>query len=124
MRIYTAHLRRGQMPRLVREGFSPGAFVFGPLWLFAHRAWVPGLLALVGLAALWALAASWPGASLPAVLLGAYALTLGLFGRDLCRWSLARRGFSESYVVAARNAEAAFARLLERDPTLAAEDLA
>lgn len=124
MRIYTAHLRHGQMPRLVREGFSLGACLFGPFWLLAHRAWIAGGIALVVLAALWALALHWPGTTLPGVLLGAYALTLGLTGRDLCRWSLARRGFSEAYVVAARNAEAAFARLLERDPTLAAEDLA
>ncbi|WP_459676290.1 DUF2628 domain-containing protein [Acidisoma sp. 7E03] len=111
------------MPRLVREGFSLGAFLFGPFWLLAHRAWIAGLIALVVLAALWAFVLHWPGATLPGVLLAAYALLMGLTGRDLCRWSLARRGFSETYVVAARNAEAAFARLLDRDPTLAAEDL-
>jgi len=124
MRIYTAHLRPGQMPLLVREGFSLGAFLFGPLWLFAHRAWIAGIIALVVLGALLALSSFWPGAVLPPVLLAAYALLMGLTGRDLCRWSLARRGFSESYVVAARNAEAGFARLVDRDPTLASEDLA
>lgn len=123
MRIYTAHLRPGRMPLLLREGFSVGAFLFGPLWLFAHRAWLPGILALVVLVGLFALSAAWPGAALPPVLLLAYALLMGLEGRDLCRWSLGRRGFSPSYVVAARNAEAGLARLVERDPTLASEDL-
>lgn len=123
MRIYTAHLRPGRMPQLVREGFSLGAFLFGPFWLAAHRAWLPALLALIVLMALLALSAAWPNAVLPPVLLAAYALLMGLLGRDLCRWSLGRRGFSESYVVAARNTEAGFARLLDRDPTLASEDL-
>ena len=122
MRIYTAHLRPGQMPQLVREGFSLGAFLFGPLWLFAHRAWIPATLSLVVLVALLALSARFPGV-LPSALLAAYALLMGLTGRDLCRWSLGRRGFSENYVVAAPNAEAGFARLVDRDPTLAAEDL-
>lgn len=123
MRIYTAHMRPGQMPQLVREGFSLGAFLFGPLWLFAHRAWIPAIFSLVVLVALLVLLGAWPGATLPSALLAAYALLMGLTGRDLCRWSLGRRGFSESYVVAAPNAEAGFARLVDRDPTLAAEDL-
>ena len=42
------------------------------------------------------------------------AAAAGLSGHDLRRWSLARRGFTLAEVVAARNAEGAFARLLDR----------
>ena len=123
MRVYTAHLRPGRMPELVPEGFSLGAFVFGPLWLFAHRAWIAGLIAaavLVGLV-LFDAAVS---AAAAAFFLLAYAALLGSNGRDLLRWSLARRGYAETYVVAGRNRDAAFGRLLARDPALAGEDLA
>ena len=39
-------LRPGAAPVLVREGFAWGALLFGPLWLAAHRAWIPAALAL------------------------------------------------------------------------------
>ncbi len=123
MKVYTAHLRGGRMPRLVREGFSLGAFLFGPLWLFAHRAWVAGVIALAVLWVILQLAAAMPGSLVPGLLLLAYALLLGCNGRDLERWSLGRQGFTETYVVTGRNREAAFGRLLARDPALAGEDL-
>jgi hypothetical protein len=122
MRVYTAHLRPGQMPRLVREGFSLGAFLFGPLWLFAHRAWVAGIIAAAVLAILLQLNAAMPASPVPGLLLLAYAALLGFNGRDLQRWALARRGFAETYVLAAGNEETAFARLLARDPALLSED--
>lgn len=124
MRVYTAHLRRGRMPLLVREGFSFGAFLFGPLWLFAHRAWIAGLLAGAVLFALPALGSLLGGAPATALLIAAYALMLGFSGRDLLRRVLSHRGYMETYVVAARSQDAAFGRLLARDPTLAGEDLA
>jgi Protein of unknown function (DUF2628) len=34
-------------PVLVRAGFSKGAFIFGGLWLFYHRAWSAGALVLL-----------------------------------------------------------------------------
>jgi hypothetical protein len=122
MRIYTAHLRPGSTPRLVREGFSLGAFLFGPFWLFAQRAWIAGIIALAVLLGLLVLAGALPGSTIPPLLLLAYAALLGWSGRDLCRWSLARRGFEQSHVLAGRDADAAYARLVERDPTLAAAD--
>ena len=60
---------------------------------------------------------------MPLILLLGYAALLGWNGRDLCRWSLARRGYDQSHVVAARNTEVAFGRLVARDPALAAADL-
>jgi hypothetical protein len=123
MRIYTAHLRPRRAPRLLREGFSLGAFVFGPLWLFAKGAWIAGVIALAALLCLLVLAGAMPGSTIPPILLLGYAALLGWNGRDLCRWSLARRGFAQSHVLAARDPDAAYARLLERDPLLGAADL-
>ena len=68
MTFYTAHLKPDAEPVLVREGFSWGALVFGPLWLAAHRAWLLAALALAGYVLIAALipprrpAASWPWA--------------------------------------------------------------
>jgi len=123
MRIYTAHLAPGRAPRLVREGFSLGAFLFGPLWLFAHRAWLAGIIALALLIGISVVAGAIGGSATPAILLLGYAALLGLNGRDLWRWSLARQGYEESHVLAGRDGDAAFARLIARDPTLAASDL-
>ncbi len=116
MRVYTAHLARDRAPVLVREGFSIGALVFGPLWLLAHRAWIAGVLvAAVEIAAAAALArlpALWPlGLAIPWL--------LGLFGQDLRRFGLARRGYDETAVIAARNEGEAFFRLLAARPELA-----
>ena len=123
MRIFTAYLAPGRAPRLIREGFSLGAFLFGPVWLFAQRAWVAGIIALAVLIGLGVVASVLNGSNLPLILLLGYAALLGWNGRDLCRWSLARQGYEESHVLAGRDSDAAYARLITRDPTLAASDL-
>ena len=43
---------------------------------------------------------------------------LGLFGQDLRRWSLARRGFTLAHMLAAPDEDAALARLLGARPDL------
>jgi hypothetical protein len=110
VRIWTVHLRDDAAPVLVREGFSPGAALFGPFWLALHRAWLPAVLALAAGLAVNALASGDARLVLDAGLM----VLQGLSGHDLRRWSLARRGFTLVEVVAARNAETAFARLLDR----------
>ena len=111
MRIYTAHLRPNRPPVLVKEGFAWGALLFGPLWLLAHRAWVAGVIAL----AVLVLAA----AARPSLALGVMVL-LGFTGRDLVRWGLGRQGYALAHVVAARNGDDAFLRLLAHRPDLSA----
>ena len=114
MRVWTAHLRPGRPPLLVREGFSFGAFLFGPLWLALHRAWIPAVLALVATVLIVKL--TLPPASM-VLLLGEMVL-LGQCGRDMVRWSLARRGYTLVHAVVARNADGALRRLLDARPEL------
>jgi hypothetical protein len=115
VRIYTAHLRPSSAPKLVKEGFSWGALLFGWLWLLAHRAWIPAVLALAASALIGVFTAD--GAR--PVLECGLAFLLGSTGRDLVRWSLARKGYVLAHVVAARDADAALARLLTGRPDLA-----
>ena len=115
MRTYTAHLKPVRRPVLVREGWSWGAALFGPIWLLAHRAWIPALIWL----AAWMLAlALAPYAFRPPMLLGIGLIT-GLTGRDLVRRSLDRRGYVLAHVLAARDEETALGRLLTARPDLA-----
>ena len=115
MRLFTAHTRADTASVLVREGFSWGAFLFGPLWLFAHRAWIAGALTLCA-----GIAAALAPEPFPLALLPALAWLTGVSGTDLVRWSLERRGFLLAHVVAGTNADAAFARLLTARPDLLA----
>ena len=110
MKIWTVHLRDAQPPALVREGFSPGCALFGPLWLALHRAWIPAALAFAAFAAVDSLTADATRAVLDLGLM----LLLGLSGHDLRRWALDRRGFTLAEVVTAPNTDTAFARLLAR----------
>ena len=113
MKVWTAHERPHAVPVLVREGFSFGALFFGPFWLAAQRAWLPagGVLLLTILLLLIQ-----PPASIVLVL--GLALLVGFSGRDLVRWSVARRGYLESNVVTGRNQDEAYAKLLAARPDL------
>jgi hypothetical protein len=114
VRFYTAHIRPGAAPVLVREGFSWGALIFGPLWLAAHRVWIAAALTLAAIVLIIVLTEG----GLAAALLVATVVLLGLSGHDLRRWSLDHRGYLLSQVVAARDELDAIARLLERRPDL------
>jgi len=114
MKIFTSHLRNREAPVLVREGFSWGAFFFGPLYLAVHRAWVAAALDLAAIV-LTPLLCARLGEGAPLVGL---VLMQGIFGRDLVRWGLAQRGFAGGPVVAAPDHDQAFARLLGARPDL------
>jgi len=115
MNFWTGHTRAGAAPVLVREGFSWGAFFFGPLWLAAHRAWVPAALVLATTILIVALAS---GLATFVLLLG-LAVWLGVTGHDLRRRSLRMRSFALSQIIAARDETEAFGKLLDRRPDLA-----
>lgn len=107
MRVFTAHVHPTAPPRLVREGWSWGAFVFGPFWLLARRAWLAAALWAVLCCVPLLLPRGWqPIAALANACLG------GLVGRDLVRWSLARCGYVLAHAVAALDEDLALARLL------------
>ncbi|WP_428485205.1 DUF2628 domain-containing protein [Rhodopila sp.] len=115
MRLYGAHLKADAEPVLVREGFSWGAFLFGPIWLAAHRAWIAAAISLAGFVVIAALATQPLG-----LILGfGLAVGLGLIGHDLRVWSLEHKGYLLVHVVAARGAEEALLRLLTNRPDLA-----
>lgn len=114
MRFYTAHIRSGAAPVLVREGFSWGALFFGPFWFAAHRIWVP---AVVSLAAFVLIVVLTDG-GLATALLTTMTVLIGLSGHDLHRWSLDHRGYVLSQVVTARDELDGMTQLLERRPDL------
>jgi hypothetical protein len=120
VKTWTVHLRPGTAPVLVPEAFSWRAALFGPFWLLAHRAWIPGVLVLCAQAAMTA--------ATPAVLHGVLTVALvwllGLFGQDCRRWSLSRRGFAFAHVVVGRTGEDAALRLFDQQPELAREAMA
>jgi len=117
MRSWTIHLPPPGLQRraavLIPEGFSFWAFLFGPLWLFRHRCWLAGAIALVAFA-LASLAPAPFDAALPVTL----ALLLGFHGHDLRRWTLARRGMPASHVVLGRDEDSALLRATAADPVL------
>jgi hypothetical protein len=108
VKVWTAHEKPHAAPLLVREGFSLGAFLFGPIWLAMHRAWIPAGAALV-LTVLFLLLAHPPASC---VLILGLVLLLGFSGRDLVRWSMSRRGYLESSIVTGRDEDDALSRLL------------
>ena len=115
MTFYTAHLKPDAEPVLVKEGFSWGALVFGPLWLAAHHAWIAAAFTLAGYVLIAVLI---PPPASRILVLGLAAL-LGLIGRDLRRWTLQQRGYLLTHVVAARDPEDALLRLVTHRPDLA-----
>ena len=114
MKTWTAHLHATKPPVLLKEGFVWGAYMFGPLWLLAQRAWVPAALALAGYALVAVLTED--RTTLLVWLLANWCL--GLWGNDVLRWTLHLRGFTLAHVVAARDADSAFVRLPTARPDL------
>lgn len=114
MKFWSAHIRAGAAPVLVREGFSWGALFFGPVWLAVHRAWIPAAISL----AAFVIIAFTTQDAVQAALLAALIVLLGLSGYDLRRWSLDQRGFLLTQVVTGRSELDALAHLLERRPDL------
>ena len=123
MPVYTVHeppLRRDEAAadparfRFVRDGFHFWAFVFGPLWMLAHRLWLVFVLYLV-LSAVLQAGLWFVGATSSVKFLVGFLLSVlvGLEAPTLRRWTLARRGWSTIGVVAADDAEGAERRFFD-----------
>jgi hypothetical protein len=116
VKTYTALLKAGAEPVLVREGFAWGALFFGPFWLAAHRAWIAAAISLAAYVLIAVLAPE-PACE---ILAAGVAVILGLTGNDLRRWALENRGYLLVHVLSAGNPDDAFTRLLTHRPDLAA----
>lgn len=115
MRFYSAHLKADAEPIVMREGFSWGAFLFGPLWFAMHRAWIAAVITLAASIVIVVTA----GPLTCAVLLLGLAIALGLTGHDIWRWALEQRGYLLMHVFATRDADEALLRLIDQRPDLA-----
>lgn len=92
---------------LVRDGWSWGAFLFGPFWLMAHRHWLTGFFALIGLVLIAATIVALPvPAGAMAALWLLVAWLFGLEGSSLRRFALRRGGYDEAGVVVGTAGEA------------------
>jgi hypothetical protein len=112
--FYSTHLKPLEEPVLVPEHFAWGALFFGPIWLAAHRAWIPTILSLVaGL-----LIAFLTHGIAQITLMTGLALILGLTGHDLRRWSLERSGYLLVHVLSGRDEIEAMQHLLHDRPDL------
>ena len=92
----------------LRDGFSIAAFVFGPFWLFWNRAYLAAALWLA-LMTMLAVGGRALGVQPEATALINFALSLalGFEGLRLIVWTLERRGFRQSGIVACDNAQEA-----------------
>lgn len=127
MRVYTVHLRRPLLEPdrdvvLVKEGFSWPAFFFSVLWALWHRMWLVafGLIVVQVVISIIAEAIDL-GPVVDLILSVGFALIVGFCAGDLRRWTLARRGFVETGIVAGENASSAERRFYDRRPAVASE---
>ncbi|HVY59510.1 MAG TPA: DUF2628 domain-containing protein [Xanthobacteraceae bacterium] len=101
----------------VRDGFSWGAFLFGPLWMVWRRLWLVLLLYLIVVAVLGiALVAFRASAGAEAAVGIVLALLLGLEAATLRGWTLKRRGWTEAGIVIADGIEFAERRFFDARP--------
>jgi hypothetical protein len=116
MAIYAVHCSAGdgepatalERAQVLKLGFCAAAFVFGPIWLIAHRLWRPLALWLLGAALVgFALAGGVLGAGAAFWLYALSALYFGFEGRALQGAALARRGLPLADVVCAADSSTA-----------------
>ncbi len=127
MRIYSVHIRRGGLDPdrdivLVKEGFSWPAALFAPLWALWRGLWASAVVILLSIGGVIALTTGLGMGSITAgwVLIGFMVVT-GFLANDLCRGSLARRGFVLLDIVAAPNRDGAEHRFFDRNPAIATD---
>jgi hypothetical protein len=105
-----------QAERLIflREKFSFGAFLFGPLWLIGHRLWLELIVYLAGLAVagtvLYALGV---GSAAGLLIFGLFQMLLGMEATSLLRWKRVRSGWRDGGVVIADDLDLAERRFFD-----------
>ena len=121
MAIYTVHVEAGDTSaanaRFIREGFSWGALIFGPLWLLAHRLWLAFLVCCLVLILNASLAYHLHLDNGAAMLLSTLSsVYIALEGNQLRRKNMERRGWPMVDIVSAEHSEAAEALFYSRWP--------
>lgn len=124
MSVYTVHAPPADGPDgrgatdnfvFVRDGFSFGAFAFGPVWLLYRRLWLV-LAGYLVLSAAMEVAMTLLRVSMGTRLavMAVVALLMGLEAASLRRWTLSRRKWRPLDVIVADDAEAAERRFFDR----------
>lgn len=105
----------------VNDGFSWGAFLFGPLWMAWHRLWLAtlGFVVMVGALEVGLRVAAVANVN-RAIVTILVALLVGFEAASLRRWTLRRRGWGELGTVIGDDIEAAERRFF--DAWIANED--
>ena len=98
----------------VRDGFSLLATVLGPFWLLLQGLWLAAAVAIV-LAALPTIVLVMIGSGLTWIvaLIATLHLIIGFEGRNIERWTLARRGWNMLGSVSGRDVEECERRFFE-----------
>jgi hypothetical protein len=98
----------------LRERFSLGAFLFGPLWMTWRRLWVVliSYMIVIGLIeyGLRRVGIAWPTRAIVYILI---QLLIGLEATSLRRWTRVRRGWRDCGVVIADDLEVAERRFFD-----------
>ena len=98
----------------LREKFSLGAFLFGPLWLIWRRMWVVLIIYLVVVGVIeYGLRVVGIGELVIALVFGFIQLLIGLEATTLLRWTRVRRGWRDCDVVIADDLEMAERRFFD-----------
>jgi hypothetical protein len=123
MRVYTVHAPITTSTStvatdrfaFVRDGFQFWAFVFGPLWLLAHRLWL-ALIGWIMVLAITDFSMRALGAGDTAIFVANFliALLMGFEAASLRRWTLSRGKWRQLDVVVADDEEAAERRFFDR----------
>ena len=127
VKVYTVHMRRfGIDPdtdiQLIKEGFSWGAFLFGPLWALWNGLWLSAIVLFAAQIVTGMAAALISPAPVVASLVGfGLQMLFAMVAFDLKRRKLAGQGIEERDVVVSHNADLAMRRYLDNAPSLARE---
>jgi hypothetical protein len=115
-------VRRAERIVFVRDRFSWGAFLLGPLWLLWRRLWLAllGYIVVVGLVTV-ALRYAGAGPNWRTLAVGLIALLLGFEAANLRRRKYVRRGWRDLGIVVGDHLEDAERRFFDAYPLRAAE---
>jgi hypothetical protein len=98
----------------LRERFSLGAFLFGPLWMIRHRLWIVLIIYLVVVGfieyGLQVVGISWP---VLAFIFGLIQLLIGVEATTLQHWTRLRHGWRDCGVVIADDLDMAERRFFD-----------